>query len=93
MVANTAHLQRPAVVERAREALGGGARAVFTDKVLAVQIVGAEASGLIATAGLAVEMAATTEDWALTVHAHPTMAEAMLEAAHAAMGHPLHALK
>lgn len=64
-----------------------------TDTVLAVQIVGAEASELIASAGLAVEMAATTEDIALTVHAHPTMAEAMMEAAHGAMGHPLHALK
>ena len=64
-----------------------------TDLVLAVQIVGAEASELIASAGLALEMAATTEDIALTVHAHPTMAEAMMEAAHGAMGHPLHALK
>lgn len=64
-----------------------------TDTVLAVQIVGAEASELIAEAGLAVEMAATTEDIALTIHAHPTMAEAMLEAALAATGHPLHTLK
>jgi dihydrolipoamide dehydrogenase len=64
-----------------------------TDLVLAVQIVGAEASELIASAGLAMEMAATTEDIALTVHAHPTMAEAIMEAAHGAMGHPLHALK
>ncbi len=64
-----------------------------TDIILAVQIVGAEASEIIAEAGLAVEMAATTEDIALTIHAHPTMAEAMLEAAHGAMGHPLHALK
>lgn len=64
-----------------------------SDTVLAVQIVGAEASELIASAGLALEMGATTEDIALTVHAHPTMAEAILEAAHGAMGHPLHALK
>ena len=64
-----------------------------SDTILAVQIVGAEASELIAEAGLAVEMAATTEDVALTIHAHPTMAEAILEAAHGAMGHPLHALK
>lgn len=63
-----------------------------TDTILAVQIVGAEASEIIAEAGLALEMGATTEDLALTVHAHPTMAEAMLEAAHGAMGHPLHAL-
>ena len=64
-----------------------------TDVVLAVQIVGAEASELIASAALALEMAATTEDIALTVHAHPSMAEAIMEAAHGAMGHPLHALK
>jgi dihydrolipoamide dehydrogenase len=64
-----------------------------TDTILAVQIVGAEASELIASAGLALEMGATTEDIALTVHAHPTMAEALMEAAHGAMGHPLHALK
>ncbi len=64
-----------------------------TDTILAVQIVGAEASELIASAALALEMGATTEDVALTVHAHPTMAEALLEAAHGAMGHPLHALK
>ena len=63
------------------------------DTILAVQIVGAEASELIASAALALEMRATTEDLALTVHAHPTMAEAILEAAHGAMGHPLHALK
>jgi dihydrolipoamide dehydrogenase len=61
-------------------------------RILSVQVVGAEASELIAQAGLAVEMAATAEDVALTVHAHPTMAEAMLEAALAATGHPLHQL-
>jgi dihydrolipoamide dehydrogenase len=61
--------------------------------VIAVQVVGAEASELIAEAGLAVEMAAHIDDIGLTVHAHPTMAEAMLEAAHTALGHPLHQLK
>ncbi|MSP91827.1 MAG: dihydrolipoyl dehydrogenase [Myxococcales bacterium] len=61
--------------------------------VLAVHVVGAEASELIAAAGYAVEMAATAEDLALIVHAHPTMAEALLEASLAALGHPLHQLK
>ena len=61
--------------------------------VLGVQVVGAEASELIAAGGLAVELAATAEDVALTVHAHPTLAEALLEAAHAATGHPLHQIK
>ena len=72
----------------------GFARVITDEKglVLGVQVVGAEASELIAEAGLAVEMAATAEDLALTVHAHPTMAEALLEAAHAATGQPLHQL-
>ncbi|MBI5610187.1 MAG: dihydrolipoyl dehydrogenase [Deltaproteobacteria bacterium] len=70
----------------------GFARIVTGEKgdILAVHIVGPEASELIAEAGLAVEMAATAEDIALTVHAHPTLAEAMLEAALAATGQPLH---
>jgi dihydrolipoamide dehydrogenase len=73
----------------------GFARIVTDDKgvILAVHVVGPEASELIAEAGLAVEMAATAEDIALTVHAHPTLAEAMLEAALAATGHPLHQTK
>jgi len=64
-----------------------------TGAIVSVQVVGAEASELIAAGGLAVEMAATAEDVALTVHAHPTLAEALVEAAHAATGHPLHQLK
>ncbi len=64
-----------------------------TGVIVGVQVVGAEASELIASAGLAVEMAATAHDVALTIHAHPTLAEALLEAAHAATGHPLHQLK
>lgn len=76
------------------EAPDGFARMITAEdgRILAVQVVGAEASELIAQAGLAVEMAATAEDVALTVHAHPTMAEALLEAALAATGHPLHQL-
>jgi dihydrolipoamide dehydrogenase len=60
--------------------------------ILAVHIVGAEASELIAQSGLALEMSATAEDLALTIHAHPTMAEALAEAAHIVTGHPLHAM-
>jgi dihydrolipoamide dehydrogenase len=61
--------------------------------VLAVHVVGAEASELIAAGAYALEMAATADDLALIVHAHPTMAEALLEASFAALGHPLHQLK
>ncbi|MCC7538582.1 MAG: dihydrolipoyl dehydrogenase [Deltaproteobacteria bacterium] len=59
-------------------------------EVLGVHIVGPEASDLIAEAALAVEMCAFAEDVGLTVHAHPTLAEAMMEAANAAVGHAIH---
>ncbi|MFT9848579.1 dihydrolipoyl dehydrogenase [Aneurinibacillus sp. REN35] len=61
-------------------------------RVLGVQIVGPEASDLIAEAGLAIEMGATLEDIALTIHAHPTLAEVTMEAAEAALGHGIHSL-
>lgn len=60
--------------------------------VLGVQIVGPEASDLIAEAALAVEMGATLEDIALTIHAHPTLGETMMEAAEVALGHGIHVL-
>ncbi len=67
---------------------------VIADKktgiVLGAGIVGAEASELVAELTLAVEMGAHLEDLALTVHAHPTMAEMTMEAAEAALGHPIH---
>lgn len=61
-----------------------------TGLVLGAQIVGAEASNLIAELGLAVEMGATLEDIALTIHAHPTLGELVMEAAEGALGHPIH---
>ncbi|MFE5323286.1 dihydrolipoyl dehydrogenase [Paenibacillus sp. NPDC056579] len=61
--------------------------------LLGAQIVGAEASNLIAEMGLAIEMGATVEDIALTIHAHPTLGEITMEAAEVAMGHPIHILK
>lgn len=60
--------------------------------VLGVQIVGPEASTLIGEATLAVEMGARLEDLAWTVHAHPTLPEALMEAAEAALGQPIHIL-
>ena len=60
--------------------------------VLGAQIVGPEASELIAELALAVEMGATLEDVASTVHTHPTLAEAVMEAAEHAMGHAIHTL-
>ncbi|HYC26936.1 MAG TPA: dihydrolipoyl dehydrogenase, partial [Nitrososphaerales archaeon] len=61
--------------------------------VLGVQIVGPEASNLISEVALAIEMGATVEDIAYTIHPHPTLPEAIMEASDIAAGHPVHQLK
>lgn len=61
--------------------------------VLGVQIVGPEASNLISEVTLAIEMGATVEDIALTVHPHPTLPEGIMEAAESAAGRPIHQLR
>jgi dihydrolipoamide dehydrogenase len=61
--------------------------------VLGVQIVGPEASNLISEVALAMEMGATVEDIALTIHPHPSLSEAIMEAAESAAGNPIHQLK
>jgi dihydrolipoamide dehydrogenase len=61
-----------------------------TKQVLGVQIVGPEASSLIAEAVFAVEMGANAEDLALTIHAHPTLPEVLMEAAEGILGHAIH---
>ncbi|HSN91174.1 MAG TPA: dihydrolipoyl dehydrogenase [Anaeromyxobacteraceae bacterium] len=60
--------------------------------LLGVTVCGPEASDLVAEAALALEMGATLEDVALTVHAHPTLPEAFMEACKAALGEAIHAL-
>ncbi|WP_433628609.1 dihydrolipoyl dehydrogenase [Halomicrococcus sp. NG-SE-24] len=60
--------------------------------LLGAQIVGPEASELIAELGLAIEMGATLEDVAATVHTHPTLSEAVMEAAENALDHAIHTL-
>ena len=52
-----------------------------TDRVLGVHCVGAQAGAMIAEAAMAMEFGASSEDIARTCHAHPTMSEAMKEAA------------
>jgi dihydrolipoamide dehydrogenase len=52
-----------------------------SDRILGVHIVGPRASDLIAEATLALEYVASSEDVARTVHAHPTLAEVIKEAA------------
>jgi len=60
--------------------------------VLGAQIVGPEASELIAEPTLAIEMGATLEDVAATIHTHPTLSEAVMEAAENALGQAIHTL-
>jgi dihydrolipoamide dehydrogenase len=61
-----------------------------TDFILGAQAVGPEASELVAELGLAVEMGATLEDVASTVHVHPTLSEAVHEAAKGARDESIH---
>lgn len=63
-----------------------------SDRVLGVGIVGAGAGELIAEAVLALEMGATAQDIALTVHPHPTLSETMMECAEAFYGHATHTI-
>jgi dihydrolipoamide dehydrogenase len=58
--------------------------------VIGGQVVGPEASNLIAEIGLAIEMGSTLEDIALTIHAHPTLGEMVMEAAEGALGQAIH---
>lgn len=61
-----------------------------TDQLLGVHMVGPEVTELIAEAALAIEMGATAEDIARTIHAHPTLPEAMMEAAESVHGMAVH---
>lgn len=62
-----------------------------TDRILGVHIIGPRAGDLIAEAAVAIEFAASSEDLARSSHAHPTLAEAIKEAALAASGRAIHA--
>jgi dihydrolipoamide dehydrogenase len=61
-----------------------------TDKILGVHIIGPEAGTLIAEVVMAMEFGASSEDIARTCHAHPTLEEAVKEAALAVDGRPIH---
>ena len=60
------------------------------DEVLGVHIIGAHATDLIAEACVTLQMEGTDEELLRTMHAHPTMSEAVMEAAHAAHGAAIH---
>lgn len=59
-------------------------------RILGIHIVGPSASDLISEAVLAIETVATAEDMALSIHPHPTLGEALMEAAAASLGHAIH---
>jgi len=61
-----------------------------TDRLLGVHVIGARAGDLIAEAAVAIEFGASSEDIARSAHAHPTLAEAMKEAALAVHGGAIH---
>jgi dihydrolipoamide dehydrogenase len=60
------------------------------DEVLGVHIIGPAATELIAEAGAALKLEATSEELVRTIHAHPTLSEAIHEAAEAVQGHAIH---
>jgi dihydrolipoamide dehydrogenase len=61
-----------------------------SDRILGAHIVGPDAGTLIAELALAIEFSASSEDVARTSHAHPTLNEAIKEAALAVDGRPIH---
>ena len=60
------------------------------DELLGVHIIGPHATDLIAEACVALQIESTTEELFRTMHAHPTLSEALAEAAHAAVGQAIH---
>ena len=61
-----------------------------TEKIMGVHILGARATDIIAEAAIAMKMNATVKDVIDTIHAHPTVAEAMKEAALAVENRAIH---
>src|SRR6476661_1040442 len=83
------------ILARARIAgeVEGFAKIVFDtkyDEILGVHMIGARATELVAEATLALRLECTVEELIRTIHAHPTMSEAIGEAAHAAHGGAIH---
>jgi len=71
----------------------GFVKLIFDKKygeLLGAHIVGSEATEMIAELGIAKALEATWDDLSMTVHAHPTLSEAIMEAAMDAQGHSIH---
>jgi dihydrolipoamide dehydrogenase len=64
-----------------------------TGRILGVGIAGSGAGELIGEAALAIEMGASAEDLKLTIHAHPTLSEGLMEAAEVFFGQSTHVYK
>ncbi len=60
------------------------------DEVIGLHIIGLRATELIAEATLGMNIETTVEEIAETIHAHPTLAEALMEAAHSVYGEAIH---
>jgi dihydrolipoamide dehydrogenase len=61
-----------------------------TGEIYGAHIIGDDATELIAEFGLAIELEASVEELHRTIHAHPTLSEAVMEAAAASMGEAIH---
>ena len=61
-----------------------------TDRILGCHIVGPSAADLVQQVAIAMEFGSTAEDIGLTVFGHPTLSEAVHEAALAVHGHAIH---
>ena len=71
----------------------GFVKLIFDEKygeLLGAHIVGSEATEMIAELGMAKALEGTWDDLSMTVHAHPTLSEAIMEAAMDAQGHSIH---
>jgi dihydrolipoamide dehydrogenase len=71
----------------------GFAKLIFdrdSGALLGAHLAGPRSTELVAEMALALEMGTTSEDLALTVHAHPTVAESLMEAAEVSLGRPIH---
>jgi dihydrolipoamide dehydrogenase len=60
------------------------------DQILGVHMIGPHVTDMIAEAAGMMRLETTTEELARTVHPHPTLSEAVMEAAHAVLGQPIH---
>lgn len=61
-----------------------------TDEILGLHLAGGQATEMIGEGAVAIRLEATIDEILTTIHAHPTVTEAIQEAAHAAVGHAIH---